>query len=181
MKTKSLVLAIATLALMTTSCKEKAIEMAENPLLSEWNTPFGVPPFDQIEVAHYEPAFKAAMALHEEEIEAIVNNSEKPTFENTILALDNAGELLGRVSNTFFLVASADTNDEMQSLVSSWLGDELHNLVSTNFTTYGFFGLSALGSNPDMENRIPKFRPFRVADPFLWLLALNGIIPMKKK
>ncbi len=116
MKTKSLVLAIATLALMTTSCKEKAIEMAENPLLSEWNTPFGVPPFDQIEVAHYEPAFKAAMALHEEEIEAIVNNSDKPTFENTILALDNAGELLGRVSNTFFLVASADTNDEMQKV-----------------------------------------------------------------
>lgn len=116
MKTKTLFLAIATLSLMTTACKEQAVVVAENPLLSEWNTPFGVPPFDQIEVAHYEPAFKAAMALHEEEIEAIVNNPEKPTFENTILALDNAGELLGRVSNTFFLVASADTNDEMQKV-----------------------------------------------------------------
>ena len=116
MKTKSLVLAIATLSLMTTACKEKAVVVAENPLLTEWNTPFGVPPFDQIEVAHYEPAFKAAMALHEEEIEAIVNNPEKPTFENTILALDNAGELLGRVSNTFFLVAAADTNEQMQKV-----------------------------------------------------------------
>lgn len=114
MKIKTLVLAIATLSLMTTSCKEQAAVVAENPLLAEWNTPFGVPPFDKIEVDHYEPAFKAAMALHEEEIEAIVNNPEEPTFENTILALDNAGEQLGKVANTFFLVASADTNEQMQ-------------------------------------------------------------------
>ena len=116
MKIRTLVLAIATLSLMMTSCKEKAVEVAENPLLMEWNTPFGVPPFDQIEVAHYEPAFKAAMALHEEEIEAIVNCPDAPTFENTILALDNAGELFGKVANTFFLVAAADTNEEMQKV-----------------------------------------------------------------
>ena len=116
MKIRTLVLAIATLSLMMTSCKEKAVEVAENPLLMEWNTPFGVPPFDQIEVAHYEPAFKTAMALHEEEIEAIVNCPDAPTFENTILALDNAGELFGKVANTFFLVAAADTNEEMQKV-----------------------------------------------------------------
>ncbi|MBR4850916.1 MAG: M3 family metallopeptidase [Tidjanibacter sp.] len=116
MKIRTLILAIATLSLMMTSCKEKAVEVAENPLLMEWNTPFGVPPFDQIEVAHYEPAFKAAMALHEEEIEAIVNCPDAPTFENTILALDNAGELFGKVANTFFLVAAADTNEEMQKV-----------------------------------------------------------------
>ena len=116
MKIKTLVLAFAALSLMTTSCKEKAVEVAENPLLTEWNTPFGVPPFDQIEVAHYEPAFKAAMALHEEEIKTIVNCPEEPTFENTILALDNAGELFGKVANTFFLVAAADTNEEMQKV-----------------------------------------------------------------
>lgn len=116
MKTKTLVLATATLALMTVSCKNEAVVVAENPLLAEWNTPFGVPPFDQIEVDHYAPAFKAAMAIHEEEIEAIVNNPEEPTFDNTILALDNAGELLGKVANTFFLVASADTNEQMQKV-----------------------------------------------------------------
>ncbi|MBR2423951.1 MAG: M3 family metallopeptidase [Tidjanibacter sp.] len=116
MKTRTLVLATAALALMTISCKNEAVVVAENPLLAEWNTPFGVPPFDQIEVDHYAPAFKAAMAIHEEEIEAIVNNPEEPTFENTILALDNAGELLGKVANTFFLVASADTNEQMQKV-----------------------------------------------------------------
>ena len=116
MKTKTLVLATAALALMTVSCKNEAVVVAENPLLAEWNTPFGVPPFDQIEVDHYASAFKAAMAIHEEEIEAIVNNPEEPTFENTILALDNAGELLGKVANTFFLVASADTNEQMQKV-----------------------------------------------------------------
>lgn len=116
MKTKTFVLATAALALMTVSCKNEAVVVAENPLLAEWNTPFGVPPFDQIEVDHYAPAFKAAMAIHEEEIEAIVNNSEEPTFDNTILALDNAGELLGKVANTFFLVASADTNEQMQKV-----------------------------------------------------------------
>lgn len=70
-----------------------------------------------------------------------------------------------------------DANNEMQSLVREWLGDELILMVSTQFTTYGFFGLSALGSNPLMDNKIPKFRPFRVSDPFLWLLALKKIIP----
>lgn len=72
-----------------------------------------------------------------------------------------------------------DSNDEMQSLVGKWLGDELSNLVERNFTSYGFFGLSALGSNPDIDFKIPKFRPFRVADPFLWVLAQKGIIPTK--
>ena len=67
----------------------------------------------------------------------------------------------------------------MQRLVDSWLGQELYQQVSTNFKTFGFFGLSALGSNPDMNNVIPKFRPFRVTDPFLWILAKKNIIPEK--
>lgn len=73
----------------------------------------------------------------------------------------------------------SDENDEMQSLVDAWMGQELYQLVSVNFNNFGFFGLSALGSNPDTNNVIPKFRPFRVADPFLWLLAERKIIPTK--
>ena len=67
----------------------------------------------------------------------------------------------------------------MQSLVESWLGLELYQLVSTNFSDFAFFGLSALGSNPGMDKKIPKFRPIRVADPFLWILAQHNIIPVK--
>ena len=70
-----------------------------------------------------------------------------------------------------------DANNEMQSLVESWLGMELYQTVSTQFSNFAFFGLSALGSNPDMDNKIPKFRPFRVADPFLWILSQEHIIP----
>ncbi len=72
-----------------------------------------------------------------------------------------------------------DANEEMQSLVENWMGSELLQMVDLNFSRYGFFGLSALGSNPDVDNKIPKFRPFRVADPFLWLLAENSIITSK--
>ena len=84
------------------------------------------------------------------------------------------------VKNGYFSKSDfKDENDEMQSLVDSWLGQELYQQVSTNFRTFGFFGLSALGSNPDMNNVIPKFRPFRVTDPFLWILAKKNIIPEK--
>ena len=71
-------------------------------------------------------------------------------------------------------------NEEMKSLVDEWMGEELINKVSANFENYGFFGLSALGSNPDMDNKIPKFRPFRVADPFLWILSQQRLIPVAK-
>lgn len=73
-----------------------------------------------------------------------------------------------------------DSNQEMQSLVEKWSGQELIQLVSQQFTKYAFFGLSALGSNPDYETGlIPKFRPFRVADPFLWILCEHGMIEAK--
>ena len=88
----------------------------QNPLLGEWTTPYGVPPFDQIKTSDYLPAFKEAMKQHNEEIEAIVSSKETPTFENTILAYDNAGDLLGRIASTFWSVAAADTDPEMQKV-----------------------------------------------------------------
>lgn len=69
-----------------------------------------------------------------------------------------------------------DENGEMQSLVCSWLGQELIQKLGSNFKNYAFFGVSALGSSPDLENNVPKFRPFRVTDPFLWILYQNGKI-----
>ena len=69
----------------------------ENPLLTEQNTPFGVPAFDKVKNCHYLPAFKEAIAANQAEIDAIVNNPEEPTFENTLAALDRSGLLLERV------------------------------------------------------------------------------------
>ncbi|MBQ2844362.1 MAG: M3 family metallopeptidase [Alistipes sp.] len=103
------------LVMMNLSCQQQKQE-AVNPLLTEWNTPYGVPPFDQIELEHYMPAFEQAMAAHVAEIEAITANQEEPTFENTILKFDDAGRLLEQVSLIFGMLSAADTNPEMQEI-----------------------------------------------------------------
>ncbi|MBQ8437156.1 MAG: peptidase M3, partial [Alistipes sp.] len=93
--------------------------MTDNPFFEqEWATPYGVPPFDRIRMEHYAPAFERGMSLHNEQIEAIVSSNEEPTFENTVLAYDNSGELLSRVATVFELLASAETNDQMQAYAS---------------------------------------------------------------
>ena len=87
-----------------------------NPFFTDWTTPFGVPPFDQIKEEHYVPAIKNGIEQHESEINAIVENTGPATFENTILALDKSGELLDKVTGVFFPLNSANTNDNMQNI-----------------------------------------------------------------
>ena len=96
--------------------EEKKLVETQNPLLMEYNTPFQVPPFDKIKVEHYIPAFEEGIKQHDAEIAAIVSNTEEPTFENTILAMDNAGELLENVSAVFFNLNETDTDDKMQEV-----------------------------------------------------------------
>ncbi|MBP3356996.1 MAG: M3 family metallopeptidase [Rikenellaceae bacterium] len=111
---KPLFLIVTAMSLLCSCSTERPA--AENPLLGEWDTPFGVPPFDKIEVSHYKPAFQVAMAEHLAEVDSIVANPAEPDFENVILALDNCGERLKRVSTVFSMVGSADTNAEMQAV-----------------------------------------------------------------
>lgn len=108
---------ISAFALMSTcvACQEEA-KVGENPFFTEWETPFGVPPFDKILPAHYMPAFEKALSINDEEIDAIVNNNDKPTFENVILAYDNSGKMLTDVYNVFGMITSADTNEELQAI-----------------------------------------------------------------
>jgi peptidyl-dipeptidase Dcp len=89
---------------------------ADNPFFSEWNTPFGTPPFDKIEQAHYEPAIMEGMKVHDEEIQAIASNEDAPTFANTIEAMDRSGALLTKVSSVFGAMNGTMTNDEMQAI-----------------------------------------------------------------
>jgi len=72
-----------------------------NPLLQTWQTPFGMPPFESIQASHFEEAFDKALLQHQAEIAAISNNSESPTFENTLIALEASGDLLNQTSNVF--------------------------------------------------------------------------------
>ncbi len=87
-----------------------------NPFFSTWDTPFQVPPFDQIENADYLPAFKEGMKQHNTEIEAIIQNPGQPTFDNTILVLDESGLLLTKVLRVFYSLNSANTSKEMQEI-----------------------------------------------------------------
>ena len=108
--------AFATLIMTFISCNKQKM-VGDNPFFEEvWQTPYGVPPFDRIEFEHYKPAFERGMSLHNEEITAIVENKQEPSFENTILAYDNSGQMLYRVSTVFEMLAAADTDEQMQAL-----------------------------------------------------------------
>ncbi len=87
-----------------------------NPLLVEWETPFGIPPFDRIKEDHYLPAFQAAIARTRQEVDALVKDTQLPTFGNTIQALDASGELLDKVEGVFQNLRSAETNDRLQEI-----------------------------------------------------------------
>lgn len=89
---------------------------SSNPFLKSYQTPFEVPPFDQIRFEHYKPAYEEALIQHNKEIDAIADNPESPTFENTIEAYDNSGLLLNQVSAVFNNLNSAHTNDSIQAL-----------------------------------------------------------------
>ena len=93
-----------------------AATYADNPFLEEWTTPFGVPPFDAIQLEHYRPAFEEAMQRHQQEIRAIFTQRSAPTFDNTIAALDRSGTLLDRVNNVFHAMESSLTNERIQAL-----------------------------------------------------------------
>ena len=110
----------ASLAVVLGACnsskKSDVADVAPNPFFTEYTTPFGVPPFDKIEVAHYKPSFEKGMEEQKKEIDAIVNNPEEPTFENTIVAFDRSGELLTKVMYAFSGQSSVNTTDEIQAL-----------------------------------------------------------------
>ncbi|HLW07893.1 MAG TPA: M3 family metallopeptidase, partial [Marinilabiliaceae bacterium] len=100
------------MALVTTAGCVSSKE-SDNPFLSEYKTPFGVPPFDEIKVQHYQPAIEAGIQEQNREIEQIISNEEPASFENTILAYDQSGRLLNKTTLVFYNIRSANTNDEL--------------------------------------------------------------------
>ena len=135
------VLFIMAVSAMAAGCADNSIPKAQlpeldlsNPLLAAWDTPHETPPFSEIKLADYEPAFDAAIACSRAEIDAIVNNPKKPTFGNTIVALERQGELLNRIAGLFFNLLEADTSDEMQQIAQRVQPKltELSNDISLN-------------------------------------------------
>ena len=111
---KTLMLA-ATMSCLFCACGQKETQTL-NPFLTEFQTPYATPDFDKIRFEHYEPAFRQGIEQQNEEIRTIAQNTEAPTFENTVVALDKSGEILARVSGVFFALTEADTNDSLIAL-----------------------------------------------------------------
>ena len=112
----SIILAAA--SLFAVGCQNNQSDMNDtaNPFFSEWNTPYNIPDFSRIKTEHYMPAFEEGMRQQKAEIDAIVNNTEAPTFENTILAYENSGQLLREVSSIFFNLSECENSDEMEKI-----------------------------------------------------------------
>ena len=91
----------------------------DNPFFKEYTTPFQTPPFDKIKLNHYLPAFEEGIKIKRAELNVIINNPDKPTFENTIGALEKGGELLSKVSNVFFNLSGSNGNDEIQKIAET--------------------------------------------------------------
>jgi peptidyl-dipeptidase Dcp len=106
----------------------------QNPFLVPFQTPFGTVPFDKIKNEHFMPALKEGIAQGKQEVNAIAESTEAPTFENTIAALDNAGKLADTVSNVLFNLFSAETNPELQKIVqeASPMLSEYSNDITLN-------------------------------------------------
>jgi peptidyl-dipeptidase Dcp len=91
-------------------------QLTSNPLLQDWNTPYGLPPFDAIEAAHFAPAFEAALLQHRAELDAIAEQAEAPNFANTMASFDRSGRLLSRLGTVFYALAASATSPDLQAV-----------------------------------------------------------------
>lgn len=134
-----------------------------NPLLKQFNTPHQTAPFNEIETSHYEQAMEEGMKMGNEEIKNIIENSDEPTFENTILALENSGKVLDRVTTIFFNLLSAETNDEMDGIAERITPKltEYSNNISLNEALFDrvkvvYSNKSNLNLSPEEEKLLEK-------------------------
>ena len=115
-KKNLLILTFASMTMITSTTVAQKKQTNQNPFFEKYNTPYNVPAFDKIKVAHFKPAFLEGIKQQEKEIDAIASNTQKATFENTIVAMENSGKLLNEVSTVFFNLSSANTNANIQKI-----------------------------------------------------------------
>ena len=127
-----------------------AVSCNSNPFFAEWNTPFGIPDFTKIQEKHYIPAIKAGIEQQQSEIDAIISNTEAPTFANVVEAYERSGALLDRVVNVLFNVSESDATESLQKIVEEAL--PLISVHSDNiYMNPGFFAKVEV-LYKDMEN-----------------------------
>ncbi|RTZ08412.1 M3 family metallopeptidase [Flavobacterium sp. GSP6] len=116
MRKKSFFILLVIGNMLTIEAQEKQENTSMNPFFQAYDTPFNVPPFDKIKNEHFKPAILEGISTHQAEVNAVANNTQPATFENTILAMENAGELLSNVNTVFSNLNSANTNKEIQNI-----------------------------------------------------------------
>jgi len=136
--------------------KKEESALKDNPFMQEWNTPYGVPPFDKIKTEHYLPAFEEGMRQQNEIIDNIVNNSEEPTFGNTIIPLEYSDELLNKVSSVFFNLLECCNSDEMEALSDTIMPLYTKHSDDIMLNDKLFQRVKAVYKNKDKENLNPE-------------------------
>ncbi len=133
---------IISFLIMVYSCNTNTSSKdVDNPFFYEFDTPNGVPPFDKIKAEHFMPAFEEAIKQHDAEIDSIVNNTEAPTFENTVVALDQSGKMLDRVSSVF-------------SVMTGTMSDSVYRSMETDLTPILTNHYDNINFNEDLFKRI---------------------------
>lgn len=136
--------------------KKEESALKDNPFMQEWNTPYGVPPFDKIKTEHYLPAFEEGMRQQNEIIDNIVNNSEEPTFGNTIIPLEYSDELLNKVSSVFFNLLECCNSDEMEALSDTIMPLYTKHSDDIMLNDKLFQRVKAVYKNKEKENLNPE-------------------------
>ncbi len=138
----TLIMTVVSTMLVAQMKPEDAAKIKQsNPLVQNWNTPYQTPPFDKIKTEDYKPAILYALDEAKKDINAIIANKEKPSFENTIVALENAGGLLNRVSNVFFNINESNTSEDLQKIAED---------LSPELTRYG----NDINMNPQLFAKV---------------------------
>ena len=119
---------VSTMLVAQMKPEDAAAVKSSNPLVQEWNTAYQTPPFDKIRTEHYKSAILYSLDEAKKDVNAIIENKEKPTFENTIVALENAGGLLNRVLSVFFNINESNTSGALQQIAEE---------VSPDLTRHG--------------------------------------------
>jgi len=145
----------------------------DNPFFSEYTTPFQTPPFDMIKIEHYLPAFEEGIKIKRAELDAIINNQDKPTFENTIAAIEKSGKLLTKVSRVFFNISGSNGNDETQKIAET-ITPELSKLSNDIYLNEKLFQ-RIKSINDEKEKLNLTSEQLKVLDNYYSDFVRNGI------
>jgi len=168
-----IVLAVCALSFSAQAANKKNVKQT-NPFLTAYTTKYAIPPFDQIKYEHYMPALKAGIEQQNKEIAAIVANPEKPTFENTVLALDNSGEILTKVSYVFMALVESDNTPEMQAIAEEFM-PQLTAQNDEKYMNEGLFArIKAVHDNADAMGLTMAQK--RLTDKFYKNMVRNGAL-----